>query len=66
MSLSSAAKSALINAGTSRQAAPVHTVSGSEVERELIAAGYITAQRGLTRAGSIARDRLVNEALSKF
>lgn len=64
--LSPAAKSALINVGTSRQGALIGGTVKLSVIQELVNAGMIGPQRGLTRAGSIARDRAVNEALNAF
>lgn len=63
--LSREALSALMNVGTNRQGAAVPVARGSEVWDELKAAGMIRERGGLTRAGSIVRqreaDRLMDE-----
>lgn len=61
MNLSEAAKKALINAGTSRQGAEVFT--DTQTAAELQALGLVKVRFGLTRTGTIARDRAVAEAL---
>lgn len=60
--LSDEAKSALVNVGTNRQGAVVSNVAVS-VEAELYLAGLIGPERGLTRRGTIVRERLVRAAL---
>jgi hypothetical protein len=63
--LSREALSALMSTGTNRQGAAVPVARGSEVWDELRAAGMIHEKGGLTRAGSIVRqreaDRLMDE-----
>lgn len=58
--LTEAAKSALINA-SARQGSQVK--ADTAVAGELAAAGLIGTQDGLTRKGTIVRERLVNAAL---
>lgn len=55
--MTDAAKAALLSTGTNRQGSvPTHPMT-EDVERELKAAGYLGRGNGLTRAGSIARQR---------
>ena len=61
LDLSEDARTALINAGTNRQGAKV--MATWPVHKELVAAGLIGDGGGLTRAGTIERERLVTEAL---
>lgn len=61
--MSEAATEALINAGTNRQGALVRCDAATQWE--LQDAGLIGPEYGLTRKGSIARERAVNEALDK-
>ncbi len=64
MKLSRAAVADLINAGTSRQGAKVApTYLGTE--SELRVAGLIGEDCGLTRKGSIERERLMNAMLDR-
>jgi hypothetical protein len=63
MQISQAAKDALINAGTNRQGARVQ--APLDVKWELENLGLIGRGTGLTRKGTIARERAVNEALDK-
>lgn len=62
--LSKEALSALMSTGTNRQGA-VPTFMTEEVREELVAAGMLGPGGGLTRSGSIARekeaDRLMDE-----
>ena len=60
--LTEAAITALINVGTNRQGAIIPPNSLPSVLRELKVAGYIKGY-GLTRTGTIARERIVNAAL---
>lgn len=62
MDLSAAARSALLAIGTNRQGAVIAPGTPSGASLELRAAGYTGPDNGLTRAGSIARQRL-NERL---
>lgn len=59
--MSQAAKDMLIDAGTNRQGTSV--TGPATVRAELAALGLIGQAGGLTRKGSIARERLVNEML---
>lgn len=61
--LSREALTALANVGTSRQGSVVPVARNSGVWRELEAAGMIRSGGGLTRAGSITRERHVNQLL---
>jgi hypothetical protein len=63
--LSPAAQTALINAGSSRVGVQVgdYRLSGAEVFEELKNAGLIGDNDGLTRQGSIVREKLVAAAL---
>lgn len=61
--MSEAARTALINAGTSRQGAVID--APLDVKWELENASLIGRGTGLTRQGSIVRERLMNEALDK-
>jgi hypothetical protein len=63
MQMSQAAKDALINAGTNRQGAQVGGVR--EVMCELVDLRMVGQHGGLTRKGTIARERAVNEAHDK-
>lgn len=61
MTLSTEAKAALINTNTSRQGT---LVQGSDAALiELFAADYVGMANGLTRKGSIARDRIMSAQL---
>jgi len=55
--LTEAAKSALISTGTSRQGATPTSPMTAEVKAELVDAGLIGPRGGLTRRGTIVRDR---------
>lgn len=59
--LSPAASAALVNAGSNRQGADVPATP--EVLNELWAAGLIGAGNGLTRAGSIYRQKMMTRLL---
>lgn len=61
--LSPEALTALMNTGTNRQGSAVPVARHSRVWAELKAAGMIRAGGGLTRAGSIVRERRVNQLL---
>lgn len=55
--ISEAAKAVLLSTGTSRQGAvPTHPMTDA-VKTELVAEGLIGKGGGLTRRGTIARDR---------
>lgn len=60
--LSKAAKTALINVGSSRQGTYVYTDGQAEYD-ELQRAGLVGVNGGLTRKGTIARDQIVEERL---
>lgn len=62
--ISKSAQSALITAGTNRQGAKV--TASPTVLQELMVAGLIGPGLGLTRAGTIERERLINAALAAF
>lgn len=56
--LSAAAQSALLSTGTNRQGAkPTHPMTPA-VKAELVDAGLLGTGGGLTRSGTIARERL--------
>lgn len=61
MQMSEAAKTALLNAGTNRQGAKV--IGGTAAVQELVNAGLIGEGRGLTRKGTIARQRVQDAAM---
>jgi hypothetical protein len=60
--LSPEARKAIVDAGCSRQGAIVPPNTVTHVLRELKVAGYIKGY-GLTRKGTIAREKIVNAAL---
>lgn len=62
MTLSEAAKSALIDAGTSRQGVTVKSTN-PKVVYELRTAGLIGDGYGLTRKGTIERERVLEDQL---
>lgn len=64
--LSREALTALMNVGTSRQGSAVPVARGGELFNELKAAGMIRNGGGLTRAGSIARERHANQLLDEL
>lgn len=56
--ISEAAKSALLSTGTNRQGAkPTHPMT-ADVKAELVTEGLIGTGGGLTRRGTIAREKL--------
>lgn len=61
--MSEAARSVLINIGTHRQGATAPTFN-QDALAELEYLGYIGKGQGLTRKGSIVRERLVDEAMA--
>lgn len=61
MNLTEAAKTALINASSSRQGTKI--TADAVVVTELFDAGLVGLSDGLTARGTIARDRLVSAAL---
>lgn len=65
MELTEQAQTALINAGTNRQGATIPTTTPIEARRELVAAGLVGACNGLTRRGTIARQRLMDIRLEE-
>ena len=64
--LSREALIALSNVGSNRQGAAVPVARNSAVWRELEAAGMIRSGGGLTRAGSITRERHVNQLMDEL
>lgn len=64
--LSGAAKTALINIGTLRQGATLRPGTAEDVRLELADAGLVGRVNGLTRAGSIERQRLVSEGIDQL
>lgn len=62
--LSAGAERALINTGSNRQGATIPSTTTQEVAQELRRAGLVGLM-GLTRAGTIARERLVNRVLDE-
>jgi hypothetical protein len=62
--MSEAAKKALINVGTNRQGATVDDVA-LNVWYEMYSAGLIGVGGGLTRKGTIVRERLMSAELEK-
>lgn len=63
MEITTAAAEALINCGTNRQGTPVQ--ANGWVTDELRAAGLVGPNAGLTRKGTVYRERLVDETLDK-
>lgn len=61
--LTKAAREALIAVGTRRQGATINTVTPGPVADELRNAGLIGPGNGLTRRGTIVRERLLDAAL---
>lgn len=61
--LSTGAIKALVAVGTCRQGAAVNSITDKVVVAELQAAGLIGVGLGLTRRGTIVRQRLVQDAL---
>jgi len=57
--LSAAATAALIDCGTNRQGTPIPTTTPLAAVAELVKADLIGPNRGLTRKGTIARERAV-------
>lgn len=65
MEITAAAAGALVDAGTNRQGATIPTTTPIEARRELVAAGLIGPTAGLTRKGTIVRERIMEEMLEK-
>lgn len=63
--LSKEALSALMSTGTNRQGA-VPTFMAEEVREELVAAGMLGPGGGLTRSGSIAREREADRLMDEL
>lgn len=63
--LSEAARTALMDVGTNRQGATIPTTTAVAVRRELGDAGLIGRTCGLTRKGTIVRERLMDAALEE-
>ena len=61
--LSAQAQAALIGVGTNRQGATISPRTVEVVVWELTAAGLIGRDRGLTRRGTIVRERVMTAAL---
>lgn len=61
--LSETARKALIDIGTNRQGAMVSVGTSDAIIAELMGKNMISTGYGLTRAGSIERQRLYSEAL---
>jgi hypothetical protein len=64
--LSQDAMTALMNTGTNRQGSAVPVARGSQTWEELKVAGMIRAGGGLTRAGSIVREREANRLMDQL
>lgn len=64
--ISTAARNALVNVGTNRQAATIPASTPKDVVAELQRAGLIGEGRGLTRRGTIERERYVNMIVDLF
>lgn len=65
MEITTAAATALIDCGTNRQGTPIPASTVTEVRRELERAGLIGPGAGLTRRGTVYRQRLMDEMLDK-
>lgn len=65
MEITGAAATALADCGTNRQGTPIPASTATEVRRELERAGLIGPNAGLTRRGTIVRQRLMDEMLEK-
>jgi hypothetical protein len=66
LELSTAARTALLSAGTSRQGAKTYPRENQAVRAELLAAGLIGDNDGLTMRGTIAREKAVDALLDEF
>jgi len=64
MKLSRAAEDALVNASSSRQGAVLPEMSAG-VAAELVNAGLIGGEYGLTRKGTVERERVVTKRLEE-
>jgi hypothetical protein len=63
LKLSTGARTAILSAGTSRQGAKTYPLENHAVRDELRSAGLIGPDDGLTRAGTIARERIVDSLM---
>lgn len=66
MGLSRAAEKALIDVGTNRQGARVDRRTPESALIELVNAGLIGPAYGLTRTGTIRRERLMNRLMDEM
>lgn len=66
MALSKAAEKALVDVGTNRQGARVDSRVPDAVLQELVNAGLIGSGYGLTRTGSVVRERLFQQRLEEL
>lgn len=57
--LSTTAKTVLLSAGTNRQGARTYPLENQAVRQELLSAGLIGDNDGLTRKGTIAREKIL-------
>jgi hypothetical protein len=66
MKLSDQAKRVLINCGTHRQGTAINPRTPEPVLQELIDLGLIGPGHGLTRRGSIAQERVMDEIMDEL
>jgi hypothetical protein len=64
--LSMTARTVLLSAGTSRQGARTYPRENESARQELLSAGLIGDKDGLTRAGTIVRERLVDRLMESL
>lgn len=64
--MTTAIRTALINAGSSRVGAPIPRATEAHVRDHLEKLGLIGSQGGLTTTGSIFRERYVEEDLDRL
>jgi hypothetical protein len=65
MEITTAGATALVDCGTNRQGTPIPACTATEVRQELERAGLIGPGGGLTRTGTVYRQRLMDEVLEK-
>lgn len=66
MNLTTDARDALINAASGRQGAKVPGSSPVDAVQELTCAGLIGVNHGLTRKGTVIRQRILNSLLDRM
>ena len=66
LKLSTTARTVLLTAGTNRQGAKTYPLENQTARAELRSAGLIGPDDGLTRKGSIARERIVDSLMDNL